>query len=522
LKDDPPSKYSGEPKAGTFKKWVREIRDWTHNGRLSDSQAIRCCGKYSTGKAYRFYEQEICTRKKKYSLSEYFMALFNYCFPASFRMQQRDKFDACKQNDMSAIDYLRKLQDVADTVGDITEDDIVLAFFRRASVYLRVKLADAGYEPSDLTLDQLEDKIIALDRGNEISEEERKRSSKDKTHRDHDSSKKSPGVRTPSDRNAKASGSGFGNTNSSKNDRKSKPPFKRGKGAKDDLDRMKRLRDEKRCFECESPDHMAKDCPRRHNKKPPLTLNSMELMSPTEIRLAALNEGTNLGLFGVTVADWPLNWSDPECVGNRIRRREVLWTLALAKLHDAVPLPFDELENPIVDPYANDRFSFMEWGRINTYLLQDEHNGDEHILYYSDLVDPEFDLLHWLFTEKAKIFDELLRAPAFVPSNESTSDGSDSENASDDDFDDDFGYNSPCSASDLSDSSEPFADLPPLVPVDTDISGASYMSSYITDIEFEDPDASSEGEWIECLVHKLKIAKIAKISVLIHSLSIYK
>jgi len=50
---------------------------------------------------------------------------------------------------LSAIDYLRKIQDLADTIGDIAEDDIVLAFFRHASVYLRVKLADAGYEPTE-------------------------------------------------------------------------------------------------------------------------------------------------------------------------------------------------------------------------------------------------------------------------------------------------------------------------------------------------------------------------------------
>jgi len=143
------------------------------------------------GKAYQLYEQEICTCKKKYSLSEYFMALFNYCFPASFCMQQHDKFNACKQNDMSTIDYLWKLQDLADTIGDIIADGIVLASPHCASVYLQVKLADARYEPTDLTLDQLEDKIIALDRGNE---EEWKRSSKEKTHCDKQSLKKSFGV----------------------------------------------------------------------------------------------------------------------------------------------------------------------------------------------------------------------------------------------------------------------------------------------------------------------------------------
>ena len=113
-------------------------------------------------------------RKEKYSLSDYFVALFNYCFPTSFHMQQHDKLDACKRNDMSAVDYLQKLQDIAHIIGDITKDDIMLAFFWQAQIYLHV-LADAGYQP----MDQLEDKIIALERGNEIVEDEKKKSGRE-------------------------------------------------------------------------------------------------------------------------------------------------------------------------------------------------------------------------------------------------------------------------------------------------------------------------------------------------------
>ena len=77
------------------------------------------------------------------------------------------------------------------------------------------------------------------------------------------------------------------------------------------------------------------------------------------------------------------------------------------KLHKAVLLPFDELDAPISDPFAKDHFSFIEWGGIDTYLLRDEHNNNGHVLYYSNLIYLEFDLLHWSFNPKAAIFDEL-------------------------------------------------------------------------------------------------------------------
>ena len=59
---------------------------------------------------------------------------------------------------------------------------------------------------------------------------------------------------------------------------------------------IKCLHEEGKCFHCESPDHMAKDCPQQHNKKPPMRLHSV-MMSATEIKLAALSEGKEMSLF---------------------------------------------------------------------------------------------------------------------------------------------------------------------------------------------------------------------------------
>src|SRR5882762_8447636 len=75
-----------------------------------------------------------------------------------------------------------------------------------------------------------------------------------------------------------------------------KRPRQDPKESEKERQRIKRLRDEGKCFHCESPNHMAKDCPQRHNKKPPMRLNSVG-MSATEIKLAALSEGKEMGLF---------------------------------------------------------------------------------------------------------------------------------------------------------------------------------------------------------------------------------
>jgi hypothetical protein len=93
LKDDPPSKYSGEPKASTFKKWVHEIHDWTDTGRLSKSQAICCHGKYSTGKAYRFMSKKSVFGKR----STHFLITFWACSIIVSLCRSTQQIDACSK-----------------------------------------------------------------------------------------------------------------------------------------------------------------------------------------------------------------------------------------------------------------------------------------------------------------------------------------------------------------------------------------------------------------------------------------
>ncbi|KIM50061.1 hypothetical protein SCLCIDRAFT_1225499, partial [Scleroderma citrinum Foug A] len=105
----------GEIQAGLFKKWCRELRDSAKRARLDRKKSIRLAGKYLEGRAYRFYERDVLDLKKRYTLTTFFEGLFDYVFPADFRMQQRDKFDACKQDGRSVLDFLRRLQEIAGT-----------------------------------------------------------------------------------------------------------------------------------------------------------------------------------------------------------------------------------------------------------------------------------------------------------------------------------------------------------------------------------------------------------------------
>ena len=173
LKEDPPFTYRGEIQAGLFKKWCRELRDSAKRARLDQKKSIRLAGKYLEGRAYRFYERDVLDLKKRYTLTTFFEGLFDYVFPADFRMQQRDKFDACKQDGRSVLDFLRRLQEIADTVDDISDRNVVLAFWRRCQPYLRAELTRNRYDVTTISIITLESECVRYEKAKRMIDEDR-------------------------------------------------------------------------------------------------------------------------------------------------------------------------------------------------------------------------------------------------------------------------------------------------------------------------------------------------------------
>ncbi|KIJ08247.1 hypothetical protein PAXINDRAFT_89137, partial [Paxillus involutus ATCC 200175] len=119
---------------------------------------------YLDGRAYKFYEHNVLDLKKKYSLTEFFEALFDYIFPANFCMHQRDKLDSCRQDSWSVLDFMRRLQEIANTVGDITECDMVLAFWCWCQFYLCAELTRNGYDSTTVSLVILEAECLRYEK----------------------------------------------------------------------------------------------------------------------------------------------------------------------------------------------------------------------------------------------------------------------------------------------------------------------------------------------------------------------
>lgn len=94
-------------------------------------------------------------------------------------MQPQDKFNAYQQQDLSVLDFIHHLQDLANTVGDLEDSDVILAFWRRCQPYIQAELMHAGLEPADLTIIELESLVTCIEHA-ESTVKEAKRSGNSK------------------------------------------------------------------------------------------------------------------------------------------------------------------------------------------------------------------------------------------------------------------------------------------------------------------------------------------------------
>ena len=97
VKVDTPSSYNGRADLDVFDRWAFEVTTWKRLNRLSDEIAITMLNKYVTDKAGVFYMKYVAGKAKRWTLTDLFEGLFDYCFPKDFKSNLRRRLMTASQ-----------------------------------------------------------------------------------------------------------------------------------------------------------------------------------------------------------------------------------------------------------------------------------------------------------------------------------------------------------------------------------------------------------------------------------------
>lgn len=193
-------------------------------------------------------------------------------------MQQQQRFLECKQDAKLLVrDYLCCLRNIADTVGDVDEREMVRQFWMNCQPYIRASLVDKGYEPNTVDLDTIEHKSLRVEQAYlENSKDPNVLLAFNPTLVASYASGSNPTRRRnlrpyrPSthDRTDSIPANAVSESSAQRNRQlrpRQKPPnrsYGTSSTPKRNTDQIKWLHELNQCFECKQTGHLAKDCPK--------------------------------------------------------------------------------------------------------------------------------------------------------------------------------------------------------------------------------------------------------------------
>ncbi|PPQ86310.1 hypothetical protein CVT26_005641, partial [Gymnopilus dilepis] len=186
---------------------------------------------------------------KKWSTKDFYKELFDFCFPADFRLRQRAKLERFRQNQKRVRDYAAELAMIFRTVGSTSEQEKVDHLWKGLRPELQRALWRENLDPRTSTWEE----IIQVAERHEIAD----RIEIGDRHAGSRSSGKEKKRRSSSSASDNDSGSSDSDNRSSDTSGDSKSRRRLSEKEKSEL------KAQGRCFTCKEKGHLSRDCPQR-------------------------------------------------------------------------------------------------------------------------------------------------------------------------------------------------------------------------------------------------------------------
>ena len=101
--------YDGAANARAYHHFITEGTDYVTSGKVHRNWCACVLSYYLKGKAYDFYTQSVLLNPHEWTLKDFFVELFNYCFQSDYRSELREKLRKCFQNNKNVSETVMAL-----------------------------------------------------------------------------------------------------------------------------------------------------------------------------------------------------------------------------------------------------------------------------------------------------------------------------------------------------------------------------------------------------------------------------
>ncbi|PPQ76953.1 hypothetical protein CVT24_009215, partial [Panaeolus cyanescens] len=112
-----PKSYNGEINLEKYMRFRTETRGYCRRGRVHPRDQIEVISPFLEGKAYNFYLSHASASPESWTLSDFMDALFNHCFPPTFKSTLRNELKWENQGKRKVLEFVRDITVKLDTVG---------------------------------------------------------------------------------------------------------------------------------------------------------------------------------------------------------------------------------------------------------------------------------------------------------------------------------------------------------------------------------------------------------------------
>ncbi|KAJ7206189.1 hypothetical protein B0H12DRAFT_1243344 [Mycena haematopus] len=259
LKPIPPTKYSGEPDANAFHRFVREGSAYVKMGRVRSRDQVFYLSYYLEGKVRDLYNQIVVRDEDSYRLEKFYLELFEFCFPVDFRSKQRKRLACCIQNKKTVAALVAEFSQIYNTIGLAEGQEKVVKLWNSLCADIRQEMYRKDLDPEISTWDEV---VRAAERGEIVRNLDSGSDSSESSVADSKTRKNASKQHT-SDR----AGGRIALKNQMQVSFAEVPSSESGKEKKRSAKRRNEMLAQGLCFTCEELGHLARNCPTTTNVK---------------------------------------------------------------------------------------------------------------------------------------------------------------------------------------------------------------------------------------------------------------